>query len=145
VSDPLFPIPIVRQHAVRHIDEFGETWVTIDGIETKVPSIAAAKVLLAKQDGVRVAIRAALDETGIRDKTITEEIMVDGEKVTVELVPPALADVFQIDLTRQHVPSKRDGDIIEPVAFVPPPKLTRWQRIKRAAKRLLRRKKGRTR
>jgi len=132
-------------HAQTERDEYNEQWVMIDGIETKVPSIAAAKALLAKQDGVRVAIRAALDETGIRDKTVTEAITVDGEKVTVELVPPALADVFQIDLTRQHVPSTRDGDIIAPVVVATPPKSTRWLRIKRAAKRLLRRKKGRTR
>lgn len=133
------PVAEVRMHAQTERDEYNEQWVMIDGIETKVPSIAAAKVLLAKQDAVRVEIRAALDETGIREKTVLEEITLeDGTKATVELIPPALADVFQIDLERKHVPAY----VAPPL---PPPPPSRWSRVKRAAKRLFRRKKGRTR
>lgn len=131
------PVAEVRVHAHAERDEYNEQWVVIDGIETKVPSIAAAQALCAKQDAVRVAIRAALDETGIRDKTVKETIIIDGESVEVELVPPALSDVFQIDMTRKHVP------VYRPEPAVAPKRLSRWSRLKRAAKRLLRRKKGR--
>jgi len=138
IKQLISPVAEVRKHVEQWVDEYGDTWAIVDGIETKV-AYTNPVALLKRQDGVRVEIRAALDETGIRDKSKFDE------ELGYEVLPPGACDVFQIDLTRQHVPSARDGDIIEPVAFVPPPKLTRWQRIKRAAKRLLRRKKGRTR
>ena len=79
------------------IDEYGEAWVVIDGIETKVPSIKQARATLARQDAVRLKIRADLDALGIRDKTEKVEITLeDGSKDTVELLPPGAANVLQI-------------------------------------------------
>lgn len=130
------PVAEVRVHAQSEHDEYNETWMMIDGVETKVPSIAAAQALCAKQDGIRVAIRAALDETGIREKSVF------NEELGYEVLPIGTCGVFQIDLTRPHVPSAHDGDIIEPVPVVAPWKLNGWQRLKRAAKRLIH-KKGR--
>lgn len=83
------PTAEVRQHASRFIDEYGEQWMMIDGVETKVPKIKQARALLAKQDAVRVEIRKELDERGIRDRTEQVEITLeDGSKTTVELLPP---------------------------------------------------------
>lgn len=91
--------PIAEVRAPYHVDEYGEAWVVIDGIETKCPSIAAARKLCAAQDATRVQIRADLDALGIRDRTEKVEITLeDGTKDIVELLAPgdAGANVLQI-------------------------------------------------
>lgn len=93
------PVAEVRRHASHFVDEYGESWVIIDGVETKVPNVKQAKSLLKQQDVVREKIRAALDETGVRDRTEQVEITLDdGTKTTVELLAPgdAGANVLQI-------------------------------------------------
>jgi hypothetical protein len=75
-------------HTQNAIDEYGEHWVTIDGIETKAPSIKAARELLVRQDALRVQIRADLDALGVRDTTERIEITLeDGTKTEVDLIP----------------------------------------------------------
>jgi hypothetical protein len=105
--DPIKPLSEptteIRTHA-NHVDSCGETWIVLDGIETKVPSIKAARILLAKQDALRIDIRAELDKTGIRDQTVQESLVIDGvvqkddegNPVTVEMLPPGAANVLQI-------------------------------------------------
>lgn len=75
-------------HAVsqRSFDAYGEEWVVIDGIETKVPRLKQARALLERQDKVREEIRAELDALGLRE-TVETEMMIDGELVTVQLLP----------------------------------------------------------
>jgi len=93
------PVTEVRRHASRFIDEFGEEWVVIDGIETKIPSIAAAQVLLVKQDAVREEIRAYLDAHGIRDRTEKVKVTLDdGTETEIDMLPPgdAGANILQI-------------------------------------------------
>lgn len=100
------PIAEVRAAAPIHIDEYGEAWAVIDGIETKIPRIAAAKALLAKQDRVRMQIRADLDATGIRECTEQVQLTIegkpqfdsDGEPIMVEMLPAGDggANVLQI-------------------------------------------------
>lgn len=88
VKQIVTPIAEIRKVASRRIDEFGEEWVVIDGIETKVPSVAAAKALCARQDAIRVKIRADLDEKGLRfnpdgsDREEQVEITLDDGTVT---------------------------------------------------------------
>jgi hypothetical protein len=101
--DPLKPLttPVaeVRHQASHFVDQYGETWVVIDGIETKVANIKQAQVLLTQQDKMRLDIRARLDEMGIRDMTEKttgnpETDYVDpetGEVEGVELLPPSMA------------------------------------------------------
>lgn len=102
MADPFWPIPEVRKMNHLHIvDNYGERWVVIDGVDTKVANLAAAKALLTKQDAVRVQIRADLDAQGIRDKTVQQEITLeDGTKTTVEMLPPgdAGANVLQFNM-----------------------------------------------
>ena len=132
--DPLKPIvdPTAEVRIDRNIkyDNYGEAWVVIDGIETKVPSIAAAKELLARQDATRMQIRADLDATGIRDKTVKETIMIDGEEVEVEMVPMGLSGVFQVGtgLTSESEISDELFDKIKTMP-VPKPEVTRSQQI----------------
>jgi len=93
------PVAEVRRHASHFVDEYGESWVVLDGVETKVPSVKQAKSLLRQQDVVREKIRAALDESGVRDRTEQVEITLDdGTKTFVELLAPgdAGANVLQI-------------------------------------------------
>jgi hypothetical protein len=99
------PVAEVRAQAPVHVDGFGEAWVVIDGIETKVPNIKAARALLAQQDALRVKIRADLDERGIRfnpDGTDREEqveiTLEDGTKTTVGLLKPGDANYLQMEL-----------------------------------------------
>jgi hypothetical protein len=99
VKQIINPVAEIRQHASRFVDEYGESWIMIDGVETKVPNIKRAKALLRQQDVVREKIRAALDETGVRDRTEQVEITLDdGTKTTVELLRSgdAGANVLQI-------------------------------------------------
>lgn len=67
MADPFFAVPEVRKAKDIKFDEYGEGWIMLDGIETKVPSIVAAKELLARQDATRVQIRADLDAQGLRE------------------------------------------------------------------------------
>lgn len=98
------PIAEVRAQAPAYVDSFGETWVMIDGIETKVPSLKAARALLAAQDATRVQIRADMDALGLRDLDQQEQLVVDGvpqvdadgEPITVGLLPPGDANYMQI-------------------------------------------------
>lgn len=93
------PVAEVQVQAQREIDEYGEEWVVIDGIETKVPRIKAAQHLLTVQDDQRAAIRRDLDALGVRDRTEKVEITLDDGTVTeVDLLPPGNsgANVLQI-------------------------------------------------
>ena len=131
VADPLFPIPVIRNHVEQWVDDSGDTWAIVDGVETKI-AYANPVALMKRQDGVRVEIRKALDETGIREKTVFQEITLeDGTKAVVELLPPGDANVLQWDETRRQ-------QTIAPVT--PLKRLTRWQRLKRAVTRCLNRK-----
>jgi len=79
------PIAEVRAAAPQHwIDEYGEAWIMLDGIETKCPSIEAANRLCAHQDAVRVQIRADLDAVGARESLGEEPLIIDGKPVLEE-------------------------------------------------------------
>ena len=93
------PVAEVRAQAPVQVDEYGESWVVIDGVETKVPNLKAARELLDQQDATRKKIRADLDATGVRDRTEQVEITLDdGTKTTVELLPmgDSGANIMQI-------------------------------------------------
>lgn len=126
MSDPFSPIPEVRKMNHRHVvDEYNEQWVMIDGIETKVANLEAAKKLLTRQDSVRVQIRADLDELGIRDQTVLEEITLeDGTKTTVAMLPLG-ASCLQFDMTRKAAATPDEGTPSKSES-----KSTLWQRVK---------------
>lgn len=116
---PLYtPVAEVRHQASHFVDEYGDTWVVIDGIETKVANVAQAKILLAQQDKTRLDIRARLDEMGIRDMTErvtgnSETDYVDpetGEVEGVELLPPSIAAGLLIPGINIPTPN---GDTVE--------------------------------
>jgi hypothetical protein len=93
------PIAEVRAQAPASVDEFGEQWIMLDGVETKVPDIKMARKLLAQQDAVRIQIREDLDALGVRDRTELVEITLDdGTKTTIEMLPPGDhgANILQI-------------------------------------------------
>lgn len=98
------PIAEVRATAPVHVDSYGETWIMLDGVETKVPNVRAARALLKHQDKVREQIRADMDALGLRfnpDGTDREEqveiTLDDGTKTTVGLMKPGDANYLQIE------------------------------------------------
>jgi hypothetical protein len=99
------PIAEVRRQAPVHVDEYGESWMMIDGVETKVTSRKIAEAQLVKQDKVRVEIRTELDRLGLRDNMEEIQCVIDGvpqvdgdgEPVMISLVQPARAQYMQIE------------------------------------------------
>jgi hypothetical protein len=92
--DPFSPIPEVRKHVIVEqvdVDEYGDTWK--DGVKV---AFRDPSQVLRQHDAARVAIRAALDGTGIREKTRIETIpLEDGTTAEVELLQPGDANVLQ--------------------------------------------------
>ena len=107
------------------VDEYGDTWVTIDGIETKVGSIKQARKQLQYFDDMRKDIREKLDAEGIRDMVVEETITVDGVATTISVLPP--------DIAKQvHYIDEFEGTPAHPQKYAPyvpppaPPKRKQW-------------------
>ena len=142
------PVAEVRKHVEQWVDEYGDTWAIVDGIETKV-AYSNPVALIKRQDGVRVEIRKGLDELGIRDRTVKETITVDGQQVEVEMLPPGDggANILQFNMdptpaniTKATAQTEAAERALAAASAPPPPKPSLWQRLKRAAKRFNRRK-----
>ena len=138
--NPFFPIPEVRKHTVQaEVDEFGDTWV--DGVKVAFRNPSA---VLKEHDATRVRIRADLDKTGIRDRTKTY-FNEAGE--SYELLPPGDAGAnvlqFNMDPTLENLVKVAEEEAYIFNAATSKPKPSHWQRLKRAARRLLRRRKAR--
>ena len=123
--DPFAPVPEVRKANRRDIviDEFGEEWMMIDGVETKLPSIKKAIAQMKLCDETRVKIRADLDAAGLRDNVVETEITLeDGTTTTVSMHKPGDV-VMQFDATRP--PSARSTVNVPPPPPLPTP--TDWR------------------